>query len=79
MKVSAAEALRRAIEAAGGLAKLGRAVGASTQQVWNWKSKGRVPISACPKIEAATGVRCEELRPDINWDYMRQKLAGGGE
>jgi DNA-binding transcriptional regulator YdaS (Cro superfamily) len=49
----------------------------SIQQVWNWTVSGRAPVSACPKIEAATGVPCEELRPDINWDYMRKKLAGG--
>jgi DNA-binding transcriptional regulator YdaS (Cro superfamily) len=77
MQPNPRDALRRAIEVAGGLAKLGRMIDCSIQQVWNWTVSGRAPVSACPKIEAATGVPCEELRPEINWEYMRKKLAEG--
>jgi DNA-binding transcriptional regulator YdaS (Cro superfamily) len=77
MQQTQADALRRAIEVAGGLTKLGELIGCSNQRVWNWTSAGRAPVKMCPKIEAATGVPCEELRPDINWSYMRQKLQGG--
>jgi DNA-binding transcriptional regulator YdaS (Cro superfamily) len=72
------EAIRRAVEAAGGLTSLGRMIGCSTNRVWNWTATGRPPIKFCPKIEAATGVPCEDLRPDINWAYMRRKLGVEG-
>lgn len=29
------------------------------------------PAQYCPDIEAATGVRCEELRPDVKWSILR--------
>lgn len=35
--------------------------------VSNWKARGQVPAEQCPAIEAATGVLCEELRPDLDW------------
>jgi DNA-binding transcriptional regulator YdaS (Cro superfamily) len=73
------DALSLAIEIAGGLTKLGKMIGCTKQRVWNWTAIGLAPVKICPKIEAVTGVRCEELRPDINWDYMRQKLAVGME
>jgi len=33
----------------------------------------RVPAERCPAIERATGgaVRCEELRPDVDWAAIR--------
>lgn len=35
------------------------------------------PIEWCIPIEKVTGglVRCEELRPDIDWSYLREKAA----
>ncbi len=38
-----------------------------------WKKRGRVPAEHCPAIERATGgaVRCEDLRPDIEWGVLR--------
>jgi DNA-binding transcriptional regulator YdaS (Cro superfamily) len=79
MQQAQTDALRRAIEAAGGLTKLGGLIGCSNQRVWNWTAAGRAPVKMCPRIEMATGVPCEELRPDINWGYMRQKLQGGSQ
>lgn len=33
----------------------------------------RVPAERCPAIERATlgVVRCEDLRPDVDWQYLR--------
>lgn len=44
--------------------------------VQQWKRTQRVPAEYCPDIEAITGVRCEELRPDVNWSVLRAKKAG---
>lgn len=38
--------------------------------VYQWK-QSRVPSDYCPDIEAITGVKCEELRPDVNWSVLR--------
>jgi DNA-binding transcriptional regulator YdaS (Cro superfamily) len=43
--------------------------------IYQWKVSGRVPADYCPDIEAITGVRCEELRPDVNWSVLRVKKA----
>jgi DNA-binding transcriptional regulator YdaS (Cro superfamily) len=44
---------------------LANSIGKAKQTVNHYKS--RVPADVCPLIERATGVRCEALRPDINW------------
>lgn len=46
--------------------------------VYQW-TKTRVPSDYCPDIEAITGVRCEELRPDVNWAVLRTKRWDGTE
>lgn len=40
-----------------------------------WKKRG-VPEARCPDIEEATQgrVRCEELRPDVEWIRVRGKV-----
>jgi len=55
---------------------LAAAVGANRNAVTNWKSRG-VPAEMCPLIERATAgaVRCEELRPDVAWDVLRNSAA----
>lgn len=71
-------ALDRAIEKAGGktalmrkLNECGHDIGTqSTIGAWRLK---RVPSDYCPDIEALTGVRCEELRPDVNWSVLLQR------
>lgn len=53
---------------------LARAVGLSDVIVSQWKTGARqVPAERCPAIEKATGgiVRCEDLRPDVDWAYLR--------
>lgn len=42
--------------------------------VYQWASGIRqVPVERCIQIERATdgAVRCEELRPDIDWSVLR--------
>lgn len=58
------EALRRAIEAAGGTASLARSLGIHSQAVSQWE---RAPAKRVFQIERATGgkVRARELRPDM--------------
>lgn len=58
----------------GGGYLLSRALGVSSVVVSMWKTGARqVPAERCPAIERATGglVRCEDLRPDIEWSVLR--------
>lgn len=53
---------------------LSRLLGVSPVVVSQWQNKHRqVPAARCPAIEKATGglVTCEELRPDVDWGYLR--------
>lgn len=53
---------------------LAKAIGAHPVLVSQWASgTRRVPAERCPAIERATGgaVRCEDLRPDVDWAYLR--------
>lgn len=65
---------------------LSRALDVSPVIVSQWKTGARqVPADRCIQIERATGgaVRCEALRPDVDWAYLRatdcsaQKLGAG--
>jgi DNA-binding transcriptional regulator YdaS (Cro superfamily) len=60
----------------GRAAALAREICVHPVVVSQWKSGARpVPAERCPSIEKATGgiVRCEEMRPDIDWAYIRQQ------
>ncbi len=63
----------RAVEIVGTKAKLAAAIGVSAQAVSQWKPDS-VPPDPCARIEAATDgrVRCEALRPDIEWQRDRE-------
>jgi len=54
--------LQRAIDAAGGVAKLARLVGVTSQAISQWD---RVPAERVLAVEDATGVPAHELRPDV--------------
>jgi TorA maturation chaperone TorD len=54
--------LERAIDAAGGLARLARKIGIAQPSVSNWN---RVPAQRLIAVEAATGVSRKVLRPDL--------------
>jgi DNA-binding transcriptional regulator YdaS (Cro superfamily) len=64
-------ALEQACKAFGGSNKLASALGREKASISRWK-KERVPAEFCPDIERLTGVRCEELRPDVNWSVLRK-------
>lgn len=58
----------------GAAAKLAKALGVSPVLISQWRAGTRqVPAARCPSIERETGgrVRCEELRPDVDWNYLR--------
>lgn len=54
--------LKRAIEAAGGPAALGKEVGVSAQAVCQWDE---VPPLRVLAVERASGISRHELRPDL--------------
>jgi DNA-binding transcriptional regulator YdaS (Cro superfamily) len=65
--------LSMAIDHVGSLSAFAEAVNApSRQAVQQWKVT-QVPAAYCPDIERITGVRCEKLRPDVNWGVLRRK------
>jgi DNA-binding transcriptional regulator YdaS (Cro superfamily) len=70
------QALERAIQCAGGVAKLARALGIQSQAVSQWRN-GTTSISPgrALEIEVATGgaVPRGELRPDIFGEYLPVK------
>lgn len=58
----------------GAVNRLAHDIGAHPVLVSQWKNgRRRVPAERCPAIEKATGgtVRCEDLRPDVDWAYLR--------
>jgi len=66
--------IREAGRAVGGLSALARLLGVAPPTVSQWASGVRpVPAERCPAIERATGgaVTCEELRPDVDWQFIR--------
>jgi len=68
------QAIQKASEVLGSYVLLARAVGVSRAMVHQW-ARGVRPVAAerCPLIERATDgkVRCEDLRHDIDWGYLR--------
>lgn len=66
----------KAADILGGQASLARAMGVQPPTVHQWAKGDRpIPAERCPQIEQLTrgGVRCEELRPDVNWGVLRAK------
>ena len=70
--------LERAIRTYGGITKLARDLGVNGHSVVYQWAKTRVPAEWCPEVESLTGVRCEELRPDVNWAVLRGQPADAG-
>lgn len=63
-------ALHHAICLAGSRAKFAQVMGVSSMTVYQWQRR-KVPAEHCPSIERAFGVRCEDLRPDVDWSVLR--------
>jgi DNA-binding transcriptional regulator YdaS (Cro superfamily) len=61
-KMNTSQALKLAIERAGGVYALGRALGITGQAVGQWM---RAPVMQVFRIEKLTGVSRHDLRPDI--------------
>lgn len=72
-------AIDKAIVFFGSKSAMARAVGVSDQAIRFWETGERCPdVGSCIKIEKATAgaVRCESLRDDIDWAYLRQPISG---
>lgn len=70
--------IEKAARIVGSQSALAAALGVTKAAVWQWKEDGRkVPAEHCPVIERLTGgkVRCEQLRPDVDWAYLRAPTA----
>ena len=67
------DALKKAISVFGSQIGLANNLRVSPQMVNNWIRRGNVPAEHCPDIERATAgqVRCEDLRPDVDWSVLR--------
>jgi DNA-binding transcriptional regulator YdaS (Cro superfamily) len=71
METKTETALEQAIKLAGGVTKLSRDLNLNGHAVIYQWGKTRVPAEQCPNIERLTGIRCEELRPDVAWSVLR--------
>jgi DNA-binding transcriptional regulator YdaS (Cro superfamily) len=69
------DALQEAVAKAGSQTAFAAAIGPEirTGHVYHWLKAGRLPVEHCPLVEAAFGVRCEDLRPDVKWELLRAK------
>ncbi|WP_120430186.1 transcriptional regulator [Acinetobacter baylyi] len=65
-------AFKKAIKIAGNKSALARRIGVTPWALSKWNVE-KIPEERCEKIEEVTQgqVKAEELRPDINWDYVR--------
>lgn len=66
--------IRKACEILGSQTKLAAILGLTLPAVNQWVNNIRpIPAEHCPEIEKATNgaVRCEDLRPDVDWAYLR--------
>ena len=68
------DAIKKAVEIVGTQSQLAKVCNVSFGMVNQWCT-GRRQVAAehCPVIERATAgaVRCEQLRPDVHWGYLR--------
>lgn len=69
--------LSEAVASAGGPGEVAKGLTAllkytiTPQVIGNWIARGRVPAERCPDLEKLYGIRCERIRPDVNWGYLR--------
>jgi DNA-binding transcriptional regulator YdaS (Cro superfamily) len=73
------EALDKAVAKLGSMQSLAAPLGVTKGAVSQWKMPGRrIPAEHCPTIEKLTDgdVRCEQLRPDVEWVVVRNQCGG---
>lgn len=70
--MSQKDAFDRAIKIAGTPTALARGIGITPWALSKWNVE-KIPKKRCEQIEEFTNgqVKAEELRPDINWEYVR--------
>ena len=76
--MNAIHPVRKAVDIVGSATELAKRLGVTPPSIHQWISGfRRVPAERCPLIERATGgaVRCEELRPDVDWAVLRGTAA----
>lgn len=79
MDTSSIHPLDRAAQIFGSAQGLATELGVSKGAFHQWKLDGRgTPAKHCPKIERLTGVRCEELCPEVEWWVLRRATASNG-
>jgi len=77
------KAIERAIQVFGSQAAMASALGIKQPTISEWlRGERRVPAERCPEIERETRRRgqpvlCEELRPDVAWDVLREQVDEG--
>ncbi|WNV05818.1 helix-turn-helix domain-containing protein [Candidatus Methylospira mobilis] len=72
--------IKDACNAVGGQAALARSLEVSPATVNQWVlGRRQIPAERCPQIERASNgeVRCEDLRPDVDWAYLRDTKSTG--
>ena len=70
----AMNAIKHACEVMGGQQTLAEHLGVTKQAVNQWATGARpFPADRCPTVERVTNgaVRCEDIRPDVDWGYLR--------
>ncbi|WP_288498787.1 Cro/CI family transcriptional regulator [uncultured Acinetobacter sp.] len=70
--LSPKDALERAVKIAGSKSALARGLGITPWALSKWNFD-KIPEERCLQIEELTGlkVKAEQLRPDINWAFIR--------
>lgn len=64
--------IERAAKIVGSRRQLAQELGVSLGRISQWRTD-RIVADYCPIIERLTdgAVRCEDLRPDVDWAYLR--------
>ncbi|WP_342051979.1 MULTISPECIES: transcriptional regulator [unclassified Cupriavidus] len=73
------EELKRAVEVAGGQTAVAKKIGCTSQAVSKWCNTGEVPLKRLIAFEKATGVRRQDLYPDLFKTTSRRKVAVSDE
>ena len=69
--------IKAAIAALGGPVPAAKALTVTPGMVHHWiNGRNDVAPAHCPTLERLTGVKCEALRPDLEWTRKRGKVVG---